>query len=71
MLDQIRAELGSSGQVAANTTPSKVEINIALDHERGWGGGYGMLVLIVGGMFLLGFAGDMALTSRRNLAKRS
>lgn len=70
MLDQIRAELGSgnTSEGVAGSGSTKFELNVAINGEgsnESWMDRYGLLAMILGGMFLLGFAGDTVLSNTR------
>lgn len=66
MLDVIRAELGdgdaSTPALEQNSEPVEVSVHVAptASTPTGWFDRHGLFVVILGGVFLLGFAGDMA-----------
>lgn len=64
MLDVIRMELGNvGGPVVATAQPDNgpAVVNVHVEHHHpSWWDQHGMFVFILGGMFMLGFAGDMA-----------
>ncbi|MCA9705044.1 MAG: VWA domain-containing protein [Myxococcales bacterium] len=62
MLDVIRAELGGQGSPGGDTV---VNVDVRVDRGSTWMDRHGLFVFILGGMFLLGFAGDMAAASLR------
>ncbi|MEM7151353.1 MAG: vWA domain-containing protein [Myxococcota bacterium] len=73
MLDVIQAELGQ-GPMAVPAAdgptpvapPTQVDVNVEIHGESpSWMQRHGLFMMILGGVFLLGFAGDMAMSSVR------
>lgn len=73
MLDVIRAELGDGPMVVppadapiAAQAPTQVEVNLEIHGDSpSWMEQHGLFMMFLGGVFLLGFAGDMAMSSVR------
>lgn len=66
MLDVIRAELGNGEPTAEPQAPTtQVSVHVDMGHGPTWWGRHGLFFMLLGGVFLMGFAGDMALSSVR------